>query len=66
MSKQIRRVGPALVIGIADNIRAKVLAVAIWPSSSTRSMVAVGKYGSTTVSERTMYEGMASASHPTN
>lgn len=34
---------------------ARTLAVQIWPSLSTRSMVPVGKYGSRMVKERTRY-----------
>ena len=37
--------------GMADSILASVLAVAIWPSWSTRSMVPVGKYGKMSVSD---------------
>lgn len=51
MSKIINFVGPFIDSGIADKIRASVIAVATCPSVSTRSIVPVGKYGRINVSD---------------
>lgn len=52
-------VGPPLDIGIFDNIRAKVNAVATSPSSSIRSKEPVGKKGKTKVKDATKSLGSA-------
>lgn len=52
-------VGPPLDMGILDNIRANVNAVATSPSSSMRSKEPVGKNGRTNVKEATNSRGKA-------
>lgn len=52
-------VGPPLDMGIFDNIRAMVNAVATSPSSSMRSKEPVGKNGKTSVKEATNNLGRA-------
>jgi len=59
MSYMTKLVGPPLEIGIFDNIRARVKAVATSPSSSIRSNDPVGKKGKTNVNEATNRRGSA-------
>ena len=55
----MRSAGPPRQSGILDRMRARVNAVAISPSNSTRSAVPVGKKGSTSVNDDTNILGSA-------
>lgn len=59
MSKMTKLVGPPRDGGTFDKRRASVLAVAMSPSVSTRSIVPVGKNGNTSVKELTKRRGRA-------